>query len=289
MCGFELATSFLILPFAFLLLANNATSVLNGDLVEWSKYGHVVKVIARNNAGFVQACSGSRISPTLLVTSPDCVLIRGSDEQLTEFAITTTMPDSQRRRFNASILEINREKSWAIMRISGTQNITELCPADPAPKMITRLDLEPKLIGEPPAIILGQSCFLVGFESTEDSKCFTQEATSRLDLGTLMGPYPQDNNYLITVWDNSTPCYEDVGAALICSTKSHKFVQVGIFRALYVRQKGRMYNDNTTELCEKASKMQFSLLTTDYSLAQALKKYALKEIRDTYQACGFKT
>jgi len=291
-----LASRFQILPFALLLLflVKSATPVLHGDLVEWSRYGWLVKVLARNNEGTVQACSGSLISSTLVLTSSECVLNRASGISLTEFAVITTTPDSQRRIFSASLLEIKREKSWALVKIS-PQNTTELCPANPAPKMITRLNIDPKLLGESRFNIdFEQSeCFLIGFETTEKASEFVnQNKTFRIPLPRLMSPEMEGEFHRTMISTNYTACYDDAGAALVCTTKirgEFHDIQVGIFQALSVEKNGDgdKYDGSTTEMCKKALEMEFSLLTTDDTVLAALQKHNFKEFVATYEFCGF--
>lgn len=45
--------------------------------------------------------------------------------RLTEFAVITTTPNAQRRIYSASMLEISKEESWVLMKIS-PQNATEV-------------------------------------------------------------------------------------------------------------------------------------------------------------------
>jgi len=261
-------------------------------LVEWSRYGWLVKVLARNNEGTVQACSGSLISSTLVLTSSECVLNRASGISLTEFAVITTTPDSQRRIFSASMIEISKEKSWALVKIS-PQNTTELCPANPAAKMITRLNIDPKLLGESRfnVDLASSECFLIGFETTEKASEFINQKTKtfRIPLPRLMSPEMEGKYHRTMISTNYTACYNDAGAALVCNTKLHGEIQVGIFQALSLEKNGDgdKYDESTTEMCKKALEMEFSLLTTDDTVLAALEKHNFKEFVATYQACGF--
>jgi hypothetical protein len=104
----------------------------------------------------------------LILTSSACVLDEKSNEPMREFAIIMSIK-SNRHKERAFLL--HKTENWALLEIPEI-NITKLCPLNPEPKHVLRLNLKPNLKGSsvlsvPHEEIIGSRCYLSGFNTTE--------------------------------------------------------------------------------------------------------------------------
>ncbi|KAI6191869.1 Peptidase S1 domain-containing protein [Aphelenchoides bicaudatus] len=265
-----------------------AQSILNGDKINWSRHSYLVKVFSRTKRDDVKSCTGALISNSLILTSRDCVLKDNSNEPMREFSTVLSISGS-RHHEKAQLLEVN--DSWALLEIREL-SLIKLCPDD-QPRHVLPINLKPTLNGSsivnvPVDEIINSRCFLAGFNTTDESKKFLQVTTTlRLDVN-LKLPYENDGYYRAQVIENSTACYDDVGAPLICSTTHHGIMLVGFFRNSGIPVSHREDSQNRLsrrEKCALAREMYFDLITVDTRLIEFIEKHFIGAVVQTYQKC----
>ncbi|CAD5233248.1 unnamed protein product [Bursaphelenchus xylophilus] len=275
-------------------LLAGVSCVLDGDPVDWSRHGYLVKIVAKLPDKSVKLCTGALISGSLVLTSADCVVDSETSKDLEEFAVITLIKKHKRRLYG---LLVEKTEKWAVLRID-TVPTDKLCPPAPQPPRVLRLNQKPSLKSSstfyvPISQILKSKCYLLGFKTEDDaSNFYRQKQVYRLDLYQLMEPRSGDIFYRSLVKENYTACFEDTGAPLICNTPESGTLLVGYFQSL-----GRPISPDAAELttpistleeaCSGAYEMNFDLVSDDERLVKLIEKEDLGPFVDIYHKCGF--
>jgi len=278
-----------ILQFIF-LVSSSCLAILYGDRVEWNRHGFLTKILARNEGGKTKSCTGSLISASLVLTAKSCVTDSNGHDELQEFVIQVATL-GKRTWFEAKLLK--RSEDWALLRIH-KQNITEMCPGNPAPKWVSRLNFSPSLTNPSldsvnPSNFGDSNCFMIGFQTTDQGEDFlTQEIVIRLDLEELHDPSEDDSNYRSRVMRNyGSACFDDAGSPIFCRLIGHAGdIQVGFFQWLKMVEGQKIVMDSK-EKCAEAKEMDFAITTADTELVKAIEEYGMAEFVEVYQKCEF--
>uniref|UniRef100_A0A915DZC1 Peptidase S1 domain-containing protein n=1 Tax=Ditylenchus dipsaci TaxID=166011 RepID=A0A915DZC1_9BILA len=272
-------------------LLMQSEAVLNGDKVFWNGYGFMTKVLARGENRRAQSCTGSLISPSLVLTAAECMINRTTRAKLTEFQVLVAKIKGSKKQYDARLVDMN--ENWALLQIQPL-NTTELCPAEPIPPRMVKLNMKPSLLAaaqysiDEAYITDNDKCYLVGFEHSSDPAAFIpNQNVQRISLEKLKKPEPDTGTfYRSRIVQNRTACFDDTGAALICHVGIQGHVQVGLFQSLSIAEDNKL-NKSSAAVCSKAAQMEFSLLTSDERLSAAIQKAAFLEFIDAYTKCGY--
>uniref|UniRef100_A0A915D925 Peptidase S1 domain-containing protein n=1 Tax=Ditylenchus dipsaci TaxID=166011 RepID=A0A915D925_9BILA len=264
--------------------------LLNGNLVEWNQYRSLVKVLARSENLDVQSCTGSLISPSLILTASECVIHRTARVRMSEFLVIMTQADKTIRKLSGKLVDLAED--WALLQIS-PQNISELCLPYPAPNGITRLNLKPSLLSPafldiPNSSIGKLNCHILGFVHTDKASDFVkQQKVFKMDLEHLTETVSDNQKiYRSRIFMNYTACFDDTGTALICNVMGYGPLQLGMFQSLNVASDKEM-DLNSSSVCSQALDMQFSISVKDEWLVAAIQRHSFAELVAAYKLCQF--
>lgn len=128
-------------------------------------------MLARSQRNEAKSCTGSLIANNLVLTSSSCIINEKTNEPLREFAVLLSIKNN-RRREKAQLL--HKTENWALLEIPEIST-AKLCPNDPQPKHVLRLNLKPNfktssILDVSVDEILGSRCYLPGFNTTEQRK-----------------------------------------------------------------------------------------------------------------------
>lgn len=272
-------------------------SILDGDRVDWNRHGYLAKVIGRDSEKNFKLCTGAIISGSLVLTASDCVTDFDSENKnLEEFTVVIQIKHHKRRHL---AMLVQKTETWAVLRME-TIPTEKLCPPSPQPKKVVRMNFSPSLheasqVDLTADEVLDSKCYLFGFKTEDEPiEFFKTKESMRLDLEKLMSPRTGDSLYRSKIQGNETACYEDVGAPLICNTKSKGVMLVGIFQNLGseigtendVKVKQAPTELNST-VCSNAYEMQFSLIQNDPRLIKLIESEDMGPFVDVYDKCSF--
>uniref|UniRef100_A0A915BAL1 Peptidase S1 domain-containing protein n=1 Tax=Parascaris univalens TaxID=6257 RepID=A0A915BAL1_PARUN len=157
-------------------------SVINGERVHWHQYGYLVKIFSRErNSKMVTSCSGSIISASLVLTSPQCLFNASTNRRFDEVAVSMP-PFRKARTVRAEI--VKSTDSWALLKVP-TLSAKELCPASPTPKRVVQLNVRLSLVRSSHIVIdisaiTKRRCWLTGFATTPNAADFLNQYDVRM-------------------------------------------------------------------------------------------------------------
>uniref|UniRef100_A0A915B8K6 Peptidase S1 domain-containing protein n=1 Tax=Parascaris univalens TaxID=6257 RepID=A0A915B8K6_PARUN len=275
-------------------------SVINGERVHWHQYGYLVKIFSRErNSKMVTSCSGSIISASLVLTSPQCLFNASTNRRFDEVAVSMP-PFRKARTVRAEI--VKSTDSWALLKVP-TLSAKELCPASPTPKRVVQLNVRLSLVRSSHIVIdisaiTKRRCWLTGFATTPNAADFLNQYDVRMiALDALKHSDDSTSDMLLYRADviaNNSACWDDAGAALICHLNEFGDVQVGIFHNLVTAPidtgKGGMeLMPHWIHECGRALGMNFALTVNDQGLISAIEKHDLPAFVDIYRKCHFES
>ncbi|VDM49481.1 unnamed protein product [Toxocara canis] len=246
------------------------------------------------NSNLVTSCSGSVISASLVLTSPQCLLNSTTDERFSEVAVS--VPTFRRpRTLRAEVANIT--DSWALLKIP-TLSAKDLCPPNPAPKRVAQLNvrlslLRSSLINIDVSALSKRKCWLTAFTTTTNASAFVKQDDVRMiELDTLRPSEDSTSKalrYKSAVVGNRSACWDDAGAAVMCHLNEFGDVQVGIFQTLTVDPREVADNETLHSIreCARGQSMNFAMIVNDQHLVSAIEKHDLPAFAEVYRRCRF--
>ncbi|GMT32749.1 hypothetical protein PFISCL1PPCAC_24046 [Pristionchus fissidentatus] len=226
-----------LLLLSSLLFASHA--ILNGHADKWSNYAHLVKILSRSSPDSSPlSCSGTLISPRLILTSSHCVMEGG--KKLSEILISLSRPSKTALRKRASILLVNG--TTAYLSLTHPIKPKEICPGGVPSGRVARLSITPSLTQSSIHSfdfdkIDSTTCRMVAFKSVENVDDFL----SNLEVETaVMKVEVEKESLTMRRIDTSipAPCFEDAGAPFECLV-GDEFIQVGLLSSLLTVDDGK--------------------------------------------------
>uniref|UniRef100_A0A0M3I0Z4 Peptidase S1 domain-containing protein n=1 Tax=Ascaris lumbricoides TaxID=6252 RepID=A0A0M3I0Z4_ASCLU len=261
---------------------------------------YCLEVFSRErNSKMVTSCSGSVISASLVLTSPQCLFNSSTNRRFDEVAVSVP-PFRKARTVRAEI--VNSTDSWALLKIPAL-SAKELCPPSPTPKRVVQLNVRLSLVRSSHIVIdvsaiTKRRCWLTGFATTPNAADFLNQYDVRMiALDALKHSDDSTSDVLLYRADviaNKSACWDDAGAALICHLNEFGDVQVGIFHNLVTARsdtaKGGMeLMPDWMHECGRALGMNFALIVNDQRLISAIEKHDLPAFADIYRKCHFES
>ncbi|GMR32765.1 hypothetical protein PMAYCL1PPCAC_02960, partial [Pristionchus mayeri] len=232
-----------LLFFSSLFLVSQ--SILNGHDDEWNKYAHLVKIVSRSsNSSAPLLCSGTLISPRLVLTATDCVIHDGKKASEVMVAFVRSFKPALRKR--ATIAAVNGTLAYLSLVHPLTSN--EICPeGDPH---LAHLSIVPSLTR--PSItpfdwakIDATTCRMVAYRSLKNVSHFLSSSSVAT---AVMKVDVEEESLTMRRVDTGVPapCFEDAGAPFECLV-GDEFIQVGLFISLFGADDGKEHRQKRDE------------------------------------------
>ncbi|VDM95731.1 unnamed protein product [Thelazia callipaeda] len=268
-------------------------AIIGGEDKEWNRFGFLVKIFSREKlSNIVTSCTGTIISPRLVLTSSQCILNTTTGKRLSEFVINAPFMKGS-RILGAEVVKIG--ETWAIMEIPELK-LSMLCPPAPAPRGVAQLNVRPTLLQSSivsidPLKLKRKKCWVVGFATTDNATEFVDQNNIRLIALKSLDAVKNKPNFLWSpIVANDTACWDDVGAALFCSTRAWGHMLVGIFQHLIAPSQLQKTTNggeeiNITSSCNGAVEMRFSKIADQFKLFEAIQNFDITSFVSVYQHC----
>ncbi|GMT04069.1 hypothetical protein PENTCL1PPCAC_26243, partial [Pristionchus entomophagus] len=247
--------SLLVLSSLFLV----SQSILNGHADRWTKHPHLVKILARSSSSSPPlACSGTLISPRLVLTASDCVMEAG--KIVSEVLVMFTRPTKPPLRKQATLALLNG--TLAYLSLAHPMKPEDICPSGIPSGRASLLSIIPSLTHYPVTPFEWDkmdttTCRMVAFHSAVNVSHFL--SSTAVETAVMKGEVEGET---IGVKRRNTAepaaCWEDTGAPFECLV-GQEFIQVGIFTSLFApkeRQEQRFKRDEKSGFLFILSKLQ---------------------------------
>ncbi|PIO66462.1 hypothetical protein TELCIR_11824 [Teladorsagia circumcincta] len=140
----------------------------DAEETEWNRYGYLVKVLSQSpvNESQVIGCTGSLITPSLILTSSKCIAT-DDDGETGNTMVIYSKGTTYRKRAVSSITQIDR---IAVLEIIAIKD--KMCPPPPAPARLSKLSMNVTLTSIPwqPVdleVLPEKKCRINGFKTTD--------------------------------------------------------------------------------------------------------------------------
>uniref|UniRef100_A0A1I7TWE3 Peptidase S1 domain-containing protein n=1 Tax=Caenorhabditis tropicalis TaxID=1561998 RepID=A0A1I7TWE3_9PELO len=263
-----------------------ALSMYTADPAKWDRHQYLVKVLTKDvKIGNISTCSGSLLSPSVVLTSANC--FPNEIKNVAAQAIIRKKDSSD--MMNKAMLAVRIDDDLAVMKIDAVQD-EHFCDKDPHPPRVARLNFKPSLTEATyqtvePKDLQDSRCRVVGFTTNDDVEDFA--SSQEVQVLELDVRADQDNFMFSEVNANSTrrACWDDIGAPLECIINEEtKWVQVGVLNKLYGRKMEEDTNSTMTVTCSDVQAMQF-VVFGDNTFAHAIENVDKSSVFEAQDKC----
>ncbi|WKY15989.1 hypothetical protein Q1695_001009 [Nippostrongylus brasiliensis] len=256
--------------FAFLAVLQSVSCMRNADETEWNRYGYLVKVLSQSptNESQVIGCTGTLITPSLVLTSSKC--IAADEGEVGNAIVIFARGQSHRKR---AVGTIKRDDNIAILEINRIKD--EMCPPPPAPVRISRLPVNVSLNSVPwNSIDLDtlpeKKCRINGFETKNVTNFSTDHITMQTDVQLMR----EGDAFIVEVAENTPICWDDIGLPLECMLDDVTWTQVGFLESVTRAVNEDEPDEAIPVTCESITKFTFWIFNTD-DLPKLLEEYSM--------------
>ncbi|VDM54929.1 unnamed protein product [Angiostrongylus costaricensis] len=233
--------------------------------VEWNRYGYLVKVLHEaKDMSKVLGCTGTIVSPSLVLTSAKCF----GDEADGNSLVIYSKGTSYRKRMVSSVVMAG---DFAILEFHRIRD--EMCPSAPAPVRLSRLPIEITLTSSPwKSINLDKlpkkKCRITGFETSNVTNFSSVHKTLQTDVQVVI----DDDVVTVDVAGDSPVCWDDIGVPLECMLDNKSWTQVGLLQSV-TRIVEDEENPSTSE-CGDITSLVFTIFS-DETIAKSLEDHTV--------------
>jgi hypothetical protein len=281
-----------------------SSAIINGDEVPWNKVGYLVKIFARERLSLNSTtsyrstitCEGSIISPTLILTSTNCIQNDTTFENFNEILVVFVKEKFQfQKKIHASI--VRKTETWSLLKLQHPLQINQLCPKNES-KRISALNLKLSITRNRAIDIneelKGRECWIVGFKTTNNVRDFLrQETVLKVSLSNLHFPQKRFHPHLLyaNVTANQTACLDDTGTAVTCKFQRGDY-QIGFVNELLALpskiKAAKEIEKSKTYLatCSAITQIKITLIIKDFQLYQEIEKKDFESFYNSYSACN---
>ncbi|KAK6045224.1 hypothetical protein COOONC_17271 [Cooperia oncophora] len=217
---------------AFLFVLQSVYCMRDAEETEWNRYGYLVKVLSQSpvNESRVIGCTGTLITPSLILTSSKCIATDEDGEAgNTAMSIYSEKDQRNRKRAVSSITQIDR---IAVLEIIAIRD--KMCPPPPAPARLSKLSMNVTLTSIPwqPVdleVLPEKKCRINGFKTTEaQSKRTPVHSVS--DFSTEHETMQAEVQ--VVKDDGGIVVEDDIGLPLECMLDGETWTQVGFLESV---------------------------------------------------------
>ncbi|EYC06434.1 hypothetical protein Y032_0076g1061 [Ancylostoma ceylanicum] len=212
------------LSIGILFLLRLATCMKDVEETEWNRSGYLVKILSESvtNEG-VRACTGTLITPSLVLTSSKCI----DTEESNAIVIYAKGPNHRKR----AVGSISMSGDFALLEIHPIKD--EMCPRPPAPVRLSRLPINIKLTAAPWQRVnledlSEQKCRITGFETTSVGNYSSVHNTMQTPVQAVR----DGDTVVVDVSSGSPVCWDDIGLPLECMLDNKGWTQVGLLHSV---------------------------------------------------------
>ncbi|VDO82794.1 unnamed protein product [Heligmosomoides polygyrus] len=213
---------------AVLFVLQSVHCMRDAEETEWNRYGYLVKVLSQSptNESRVIGCTGTLITPSLVLTSSKCI---AADEGEVGNAIVIFAKGTSHRK--RAVGAIKHDDSVALLEIIPIRD--EMCPPPPAPVRLSRLPVNVTLNAIPwnPVDLDGlpeKKCRINGFETKNVTNFSTDHVTMQAEVQLVKA----GDAILVEVAEGTPICWDDIGLPLECMLDDETWTQVGFLESV---------------------------------------------------------
>ncbi|RCN45796.1 hypothetical protein ANCCAN_08185 [Ancylostoma caninum] len=236
-----------------LLLLRLAACMKDAEETEWNRSGYLVKILSESvTREGVRACTGTLISPSLVLTSSKCI---DSDES-NSIVIYAKGPNYRKR----AVGSISMSGDFALLEIHPIKD--EMCPRPPAPVRLSRLPINIKLTMAPwqrvnLEDISEQKCRITGFETTSVGNYSSVHNAMQTPVQVVR----DGDTVVVDVSSGSPVCWDDIGLPLECMLDNKGWTQLGLLHT--VMKNADDENEDVKSDCKDITALIFALFHDD--------------------------
>ncbi|CAJ0609950.1 unnamed protein product [Cylicocyclus nassatus] len=253
------------LSICILCLLHLATCMRDVEEIEWNRSAYLVKTLAEAQDGDrVLGCTGTLITPSLVLTSSKCV------DNTENNAVVIYAKGSRYRKRAVASITINGD--FALLEFHPIKD--ELCPRSPAPVRLSRLPLNITLTAAPwekvNLVDLPEAkCRMTGFETVSVSNfSFIHNV-----MQTPAQVVRDGDRLIVDVASGSPVCWDDIGLPLECLLPNKGWTQVGLLHSV-IRNVDNRTNSTLTD-CDDIRVLVFATFSDD-TLPTMLENHAVQ-------------
>lgn len=255
---------------AVLFVLQSVHCMRDAEETEWNRYGYLVKVLSQSptNESRVIGCTGTLITPSLVLTSSKCI---AADEGEVGNAIVIFAKGTSHRK--RAVGAIKHDDSVALLEIIPIRD--EMCPPPPAPVRLSRLPVNVTLNAIPwnPVDLDGlpeKKCRINGFETKNVTNFSTDHVTMQAEVQLVKA----GDAILVEVAEGTPICWDDIGLPLECMLDDETWTQVGFLESVVKEISEEETEEPTTPTCANITSFFFWMFNGE-ELPRLLEGHAL--------------
>lgn len=252
--------STLLFLLLFLTSTDSVWAVFGGQEQSWDRVPFVVQLTSwlSSNSQEAYQCYGAMITPTLILTAPECVIEDKRPLSEIEILHRRRLSEAPHHRYgnyktNKHLgIVVNWTDTWALVRFRGVE-AESMCPSSSSPKGVTQLNLrlslrDRSIISVDRQSILDSTCFVYGFDCVNRIDQNFNAVIRKVEINSLKSAPYGLIRLVQTPQFVSSLSKADIGVPLICPNKKLGMIQVGFLRYAITKEEWQKVNHLSKKL-----------------------------------------